>query len=287
MTTSRGFTLIELVVALVLSALVVGFIATLMTSPVDAYVDQSERAIASASAERLSTALREDLSKALPFSVRIRNSGGRSIVEMLEVEEVSFYLPQVAGSPEPKPERELDPVGGDTFVLFAKPGLTTPKYLVIGHEGYGDVHDAYELGSTAVELDEQFDESVDDPGEYVVTLPAGFIFGNATAPRQPAYWVSTPVSYICNSTTRTIRRYRGYSIDDDPPTSESSTQLSGASQSLLAEDVSNCSFSCDDESGDVDVCQNTLILQASMTRPDASNGERLKVFEQISLVNGL
>jgi hypothetical protein len=169
--------------------------------------------------------------------------------------------------------------------LFSTPELSTPRYLVIGHQGYEATHDAYELTSAALEIEDDFVE--DDLGKYVVTLPAGFTFGNVGAAQLPAYWVSTPVAYICNSTTHTIRRYRGYSISDDPPASEAASQLNGAVESLLAENVADCSFTCDDRTGDTDVCEVTLMLQASLTRPDASNGERLKVFEQISLANGL
>ena len=58
---SGGFTLIELIVALTISVVVVGFIATFITVPVRAHVAQARRGELTASAEALTRAMAEDL----------------------------------------------------------------------------------------------------------------------------------------------------------------------------------------------------------------------------------
>jgi MSHA biogenesis protein MshO len=289
---ARGFTLIELVVAIVLSAMIVGFIATLMTSPIDAYVDQSERARVSASAELLTARLRADLRKAVPFSVRVRNSGGRSVLEMLETQVVSYYLPAGThlglGLPDnPQSELAFGASGGDDFVLFASPpGINParPRYLVIGNQGSGSSNDAYALAATTLVVEDDFTEDPSNPGHYKVTLPGTFSFGASNVdPHRRAYWVSTPVSYICNPTTGTIRRYSGYDITNSAPSSEASSQLSGATQAVLAENAAACRFTCDNVNGDRDIC-SIVLLRANLTRASAS-GERLALLEQISVLD--
>lgn len=290
MTRARGFTLLELVVAIVLSAMIVGFIATLMTSPVDAYVDQSERAQVSASAELVTARLRADLRMAVPYSVRIRNSGGRSILEMLETPVVSYYLP--AGTlvglgqlDDPQMELSFGAGGGDEFVLFALPGMgnVEPRYLVIGNQGTGSANDAYALASTTLIVEDAFEEDPANPGQYKVTLPGTFSFGASNkTPQRRAYWVSSPVAYICNPSTGSIRRYSGYDITSSAPASEGSSQLSGAAQLLLADNAANCRFTCDDISGNRDICASSVLLRADLTRANAT-AEKLALFEQISL----
>jgi len=87
----RGFTLLEVVVKLLITAIIAGSVAAFLTAPVDAYFDQSGRALLNDSSETISRRLADDLGRALPNSVRIRNAGSRSIVEMLRVESVVFY----------------------------------------------------------------------------------------------------------------------------------------------------------------------------------------------------
>ena len=88
-----GFTLIELVVGIVLSAIVIGFAALFMSTPVDAYFAQSRRSGLVDSSDAITRRLADDLRHALPNSVRIRNAGTRAIVELLVVEKVAFYRP--------------------------------------------------------------------------------------------------------------------------------------------------------------------------------------------------
>jgi MSHA biogenesis protein MshO len=58
------------------------------------------------------------------------------------------------------------------------------------------------------------------------------------------YLVSGPVTYLCDITAQTIRRYSGYSIATSQSNRDSASELNaaGASSSLIANNVSACQF---------------------------------------------
>jgi len=298
---STGFTLVELVVALTISAILVGFIAMFVSAPVDAYFDQSERAALNESTEAISRSFARDLRTALPNSVRIRNAGTRSIVEMLKVETISFYFPSGAlGLPPTQEARELDFVAGDTFSVFGRldPSATTNPYsvpyLVVSNHGSGVTgRDAYRLadvitpGSVSVTRDPLTQEET-------VVLPAGFGFMTpalAPATINRIFVVSGPIAYICNSAAnvRTLRRYHQYSISPNIPTSETSAQLTGGGteSAALATNITSCNFRCGGGGANVDVCQDTLVFEVAVHRATASGNEVIRVLEQIPLDNRL
>ncbi len=279
---SSGFTLIEVVVALVISAILAGFVAMMVGVPVDAYMDQSERAQLTQSAATISRSLAQDLRNVLPNSVRIRNVGDRSIIEMLQVDAMSFYVPagayEAAGQPA-NLDHEFASTPGDRFRLYGRVNIEPPLYLVTGHSGASGAS-AYEMqnviaaGFNLVEI---------APGEDEITLSSGFAFTNVDSLRR-MFWVSRPVTYICNADAGTLRVYRDYPITSNMPTSEASSQLSSSSarSALLADNLASCSFTCG-AGGTSGVCNEWLRFEAALIRETSSGDETVRVFEQIAL----
>ena len=72
---SRGFTLVELVITITISTIVVSFMAMFISGPVASYADMTRRVqlvdLAESSLRRIS----RDIRRALPNSIRIRTSG--------------------------------------------------------------------------------------------------------------------------------------------------------------------------------------------------------------------
>lgn len=78
----RGFTLIELVVAISISAIVVGFMVMFIVTPVESYLAQARRAELVNSADMVANNITIDLRDALPNGVRyVRNN----TIEVLEI----------------------------------------------------------------------------------------------------------------------------------------------------------------------------------------------------------
>ncbi len=81
----RGFTLLEMVIALVLISLLALVAAPLLRLPLAGWLDASRRAGLAQALDTVQGKLADDFRRALPNSVRIRQVGARVLVETLEV----------------------------------------------------------------------------------------------------------------------------------------------------------------------------------------------------------
>ena len=294
---SRGFTLVEVVVSIVITGIVVGFVAMFMTVPVDAYIDQSERAVLNDSSQTVSRWLGSDLRAALPNSVRISNVGNRAIVEMLRVESMSFYRPNgtLAGAL----NRELDFSGAPDmqFSTFGRVDGTATVFpygvvgfFVIGHRGTGvPSYDAYQLNNVITPTN-NFQITLLPGGEESVTLPSpGFSFTAPGDSRNRIFWVSGPVTYICNSAARTLRRFSGYPVTASIANTENDAQLIGAGviDTLLATNVASCRLRCSSGLAIDSLCQDTLVVEISVDRVTPPVNEVIRLFEHFPIDNSI
>jgi len=304
---SRGFTMIEMVIALTISAVLVGFATYFITAPMDAYVDHAARAQLTASSENITRTMTDDLKNAVPNSVRISSSGGRTILELLRVEGMAYFRPQGAlsgPSSIPTSARELSFGAADgQFSTFGSisPGTATSPYggpgvelpgghLVIGNLGYnsGIGTDAYRVAGGSPNVITPSGTKIwlnRDPltHEETITLDPLFRFTSPVpANVTRVFWVRTPVTYICNTNTNTLRRFSEYPITDTTPTDEGSPQFSGARMSLLAENVVSCRFECGPNN---DRCQSLFVVDMTVARAAGPENDVLRVLEQVPLDN--
>lgn len=289
---NSGFTLIELVVAMTLTTLVIGFVAMFMTAPVDAYISQSERSHLNDSATTITRSLEEDLRNALPNSVRIRNSGTRSILELLKVEAVSFYRPTGQLGSTAAREFDVAPTTETQFSLFGRLNMSpTSGYLVVANLGTGFTpRDAYRLtnSGTIMALTPGRMSVVQNVTtlEEQVTLTPGFLFA-ASDTTNRMFLVSGPVSYICNSAAnmRALHRYESYPVTTTIPTTETSAQLAGSTNTRLASNVTSCRLRCISDNAIDNVCGKTLSVEITVTRLNTAGNEPLRIFEQFPVDN--
>ena len=89
---ARGFTLIELVIAITISAIVVIFATMFIGAPLGAYETHSRRAELVADTSGAWPRMETDLRAALPNSLRTRRNGNFVVLEMLPVAGVARYM---------------------------------------------------------------------------------------------------------------------------------------------------------------------------------------------------
>ncbi len=285
-------------------AVVIGFAAMMVTAPVNSYLDQSERAELNDDVDTVTRLLDEDLRKALPNSVSIRNAGTRSIVEMLIVDQVAFYRGAgELGTGQELRELTFSPLADPSFSAFG--GLNGPvssdRRLVISNMGRGTgaynaygtnaTHGAMLPASATVTITSGTGEDIlgittsfrfpdPDPTQTILIRPA-----LAAVPRNRMFIVSGAVTYICNTATNTqaLRRYADYGIRQNIATTEAA--LSAGTSTLVANNVASCQFSCD---GNDDVCLRTLVAQIELSRTSSTGGtERIRLHRQYSMDNDL
>jgi MSHA biogenesis protein MshO len=243
----NGFTLVELVVTMTVSAVVVSFMAMFITGPVSGFADQSRRARLVDSADTSLRRMSRDVRRALPNTVRTRANGSVVALEMLSTVDGGRYRAQPPGTA----DQVLDFTAADSafnviaaFTQIAKPFSSTVHYLAIYNVGVPGA-DAYELSNVITPPGTQIDVAVDGAsGEDRVTLTPAFRFAYG-APTQRVFLVDGPVSYLCDAAGGTLTRYDSYAIAQDHAARDSAVELlaAGASASLMADRVASCSFS--------------------------------------------
>ncbi len=280
---SQGFTLIELVTSLALTAIVATFASYFIAVPVKSYTDLARRA---ALVDRAETALRRagrDLRRALPNSVRIRTNGSIVAIEMLDTLDGVRYR---AGPPPSDPDKELDFSTADSafnsigpFSGISKPYSSTTAYLSVYNVGVAGAN-AYELANVITPPGTRIDIVADSiANEDNVTLTPPFRFTYAS-PSQRLFLVAGPVSYLCDPVGGTLTRYVGYTIASDHTTRDSNAELlaAGATSSIISDAVSGCDFNYS-----AGTAQRGGLVSARLEVADS--GERVALLHQVHVMN--
>lgn len=248
----HGFTLVELVVVITLSAALSIVVMQFVTAPVEAYVDQSRRATLVDEAQLAVQRITNDVRQALPNSIRVGCGG--ACVEFLRAVSGGRYRAAPPGD-----ALSLLPADADTgfevlgalnhtasLVTSSTPGACaagSATCLVIYNTGF--------TGTNAW------------AGDNIATLsgfsltPPGLTFLNsefssgltafpAASPGQRFFLVDTPVSFLCDSSNGELRRYQGYTRMATQSAVDTHAELTGlanpAEHALLATRLGTCRF---------------------------------------------
>lgn len=240
----RGFTLIELVITLVVSTIVIGFVSLFISGPVMGFTDQARRARLVDAADAALRRIGRDVRRALPNSVRTTSAGGVIALEVLSTVDGARYRAQPSGV------TALDFTAADgslnvlgPFTQLAKPWSSVTHYLAVYNVGVPGA-DAYELANVITPVNTTINVSVDGAtGEDRVTLAPAFRFAY-TSPTQRVFLVDGPVTYLCDTGAGTLMRYQGYDIEASQASVDSHGELigNGATASLMANQLVSCSF---------------------------------------------
>lgn len=278
----RGFTLIELVIAIALTAVVASFAVMFVAGPVRAYDSQSRRAHLTESADQALRSLSRDIRRALPNSVRISAPGGTAALEMIESLGAARYRSSGALG---NPALELDFSAPDDafatlgkFAEIARPFDSTGHYLVVYNVGVPGA-DAYEPGNVITPPGTSIAISDGAPGEDRVTLGSAwrFAFGS---PARRVFLTGGPVTFLCDPAGRTLRRYQGYPFAPSQAANDSHAELmaNGATAALIADNVAACSVSYAPGTA-----ERSALVTLDLTVE--SQGERVRLLHQVHVEN--
>jgi len=280
---SAGFTLIELVIAISLTGIVVAFAAMFIVTPVNSYQAQVRRAELVDSTDAVLRLISRDVRAALPNSIRIVRNANYVALEMLPVIDGVRYRDSGATA-DPSQELDFTSPDGSFATLSQFNGVTrgvamTQYYLSIYNVGVPGA-DAYQLANvitppgTAITINNNT-----QPNEDKVTVVPSFKFAYGS-PGHRVYLVSGPITYLCDETGNTIRRYSGYSIDANQANRDSPSELSpaGSTNSLIANRVTACQF---DYAAGTAQRAGLVTLRVTMT----SSGESVWLVHQVHVEN--
>jgi MSHA biogenesis protein MshO len=289
----RGFSLLELLVVLAIS----GFITFTVTAIFGRYVSDYEKfnsvTAIDNSMDAAFLAMKLDIADALPNSLRISSVGedGGVALEFFHVFDHGRYRSTVNST-----------TTGDPL-LFGEPGVLTdssfdimgqlPKLaeiVVPGNDGYCQSGESYCLvvanglnGIDAFNNDNLTSVSlVNDNAAVDGSDNLWFSLGFASSfpvpsPGQRFYIVDTPVSYLCNPSTGTLRRYWGYNHQTLQTNNDSHAELialaNPADNALVADKVTACS---------IEIAASPPMAIITMTLGD-DQGTTVRIFHQVPL----
>ena len=223
----QGFSVIELVAALAVSAVVATGLMLWMSRPLTALNEAHQRAAAADQAERVATWLADELPEALPNSARVA-CGGRCL-EFIPVLGYGDYRSATPGD-------ILDLAAADNQFDVLKALPATPQaglQIVINNQN------ALSTGSmSAYSGDPTNNRGTVVAGASTTQIQMVSKQFPAPSPTQRFYLIGSPVSYLCQPAAGggTMRRYAGYTIQAAQPTSVGLGDL-------LAGGMIDCQFS--------------------------------------------
>jgi len=278
-----GFTLVELVIAISLTAIVVAFCAMFIVTPVNSYQAQARRAELVDAADAVLRLMGRDVRAALPNSIRIVRNGSVVALEMLAVIDGVRYRDSGATA-DASQELDFSSPDGSFATLSQFNGITrgvplTQYYLSIYNVGVPGA-DAYALTNVITPAGTSITINTSTlANEDKVTLAPSFKFAYGS-PGHRVFLVSGPVTYLCDETSNTIRRYSGYSIDSNQVNRDSAGELNGAgaTSALIANRVTACQF---DYAAGAAQRAGLVTLRVTMS----SSGESIWLVHQVHVEN--
>jgi MSHA biogenesis protein MshO len=284
-----GFTLVELVIAMVIASIMAGLAASFITRPMEGYADLTRRAALVDAAEGALRRMARDIHAALPNSLRI--AGGGTTLELLHTADGGRYRRAPGTNPSTEDHTAtsdwLDFAGDSSFNLLGRLGHLSFSY---GSALAAQTRLAIYTTTTDVYADAAADANpgvitpstasitiLDDVDEDQLVLSSSFDF-LYESPRQRVYLIDTPLTYRCDLAAATLVQYAGYAIASAQPTDPALSPLSGATAGLLARNLSGCSFSY--EAGTL-TRAGLLTLELSL----ADGGETVRLLHQVHVDN--
>lgn len=270
-----GFTLIEMVMAIVITGIIGGIVAVFMVNPIKGYFSTVARAGMVDNADLALRRMGRDLRSAVPNSVRV--ASGNLAVEFIPLTGVARYYTEGAG--------KLDFGVTDTSFDLIGPGLTltASQNLVFYNLGPSVTDaDAYaDNASAAAQANSNRRTSSTGAGTFTtvaMSSSAGLPVNDMALPYR-VYAVNQPVTYRCDLVAATLTRYWNYGFlasQPDPPT--------GATTAILAKGVTGCAFTYDSAVVATRAGLVTLRLTLSAT-PTGGSAESVSLYHAVHVSN--
>lgn len=200
---SRGFTLVEAILVIVIAGIVGGIVALFLRAPVQGHVDSAERAAALDEADLALRRIARDLRLALPNSVRV--SGDGSAIEFLLTSTGGRYLAVDDDVPNLPPLDFDDPAKRQFAVIGGSmQPIRAGNFIVVYNLGEGNVpSDAYRFpGGADMNIARVAAVDLGNPAIPLVTLEDNPFARQSVpmgSPDRRFQVVTTPVSYRCTT----------------------------------------------------------------------------------------
>ena len=250
---ARGFTLVEAIVVMVLTAILAGIMVLFIRNPVQSYVDTAARAELTDVAEIALRRMAREIRTAVPNSIRFTIVGNTSFLEFIPSKAGGRYLTEDdgvdPGTPVIHPPLSFKSSGALTFeVIGPMPpvpyAIAANDLIIISNFGTGFTNgDAYALNASNRAV-------VNQVSGKIITLGANPFAVNVNPPASKRFIVAgTPVTFACVndpvSGKGQLRRFSNYDFQPNQVDPSTVTLLAPrqVQMALMAANVLACNFS--------------------------------------------
>lgn len=266
-----GVTLVEMIVAITILAIVSGMVAIFIQRPVQGYIDTANRTELTNKADSALRRIARDLRLALPNSVRVSTSGGNQYMEFLITSGGGRYRAAIhTGTPVAANVLDFS-VADTTFeVLGPMPSIASGNLVVVYNlfsASGATTSNAYNSGTGTNRA------TVGGVAGNIVTIAATqFPFASPASRFQV---VTGAVTYECNPTLQQIRRHAGYTIALAQATPPAGTPA------LLVDGVTACGFTYDNAATNTTLRTGVVSMSLRLTQ----SGENVNLLQQVHVDN--
>ncbi len=240
----QGTTLIELIVALALAAIVVSFGVSFIAAPVQTLQTANQREQLAQEAGMVSIAMGRDLRAALPGSIRVRTVGGVVAIELLRVVDGTSALPDALAT---SAAQRLDlGVGDASFETLGSFPLTTlpvdSRKLLLATVDPGGATNPYGGTGIITPVGTRIRIGPGSVPEQSLIRVTPAVRYDTIGTQRMLYLLSGPVTWLCEPATGRLRRFSGYTMAANQAQRDSAAKLmaAGAQVGAVADNLSGC-----------------------------------------------
>ncbi|MFZ6750724.1 type II secretion system protein [Undibacterium sp. Ren11W] len=236
-----GFTLIEAIMVMTITAVLAAGVAVFLRKPIDGYMDLARRTAITDITDTAVRRISRDLHLALPNSVRLPNTGN-SCLEFIPTVDGGRYRADVDGASPPAGNLFTTAASVSTFDVLKPPSPSAAASV-------NDLIVVYNLGITGANA-----YNMDNVGIVTAATPTSITVGSTLFPfsspgnryhvvsgaQKAVFYVCSGVGVSGGNGTGTLYRMSGYGLNSAEPGSCPSVP---ANTPILAQNISRCVFS--------------------------------------------
>jgi MSHA biogenesis protein MshO len=254
-----GFSLVELIIVIAILGILSASVGVFIANPVRAYFEAIDRATLTEAGNSVIRRVTREVQAAVPNSTRITVRAGTTYVEFVPVVDAGRYRAAASNNfpAQNDPLTVTDATDSSFQVLGPTINVPAGSELVVLNLGYGN---ANLYNGTNIRALTSF-----GPALQTITFTPTTVWPG-DSPGYRFYIVNGAVTYACTPNangTGTLVRYSGYAIRAAQPNSTVAAPLSTATNSLVLDDVTACTFTLGSVSADLNAIQMTLRLTRS------------------------
>ena len=230
---SFGFTVIEMVVTMSIIAILAIVLLRYVNIPFLAYNESKIQLEVANELSQTIHLMKRELKESLPNSIRITTVGSKKYIEFIKIKNLGKYRVNATGTG--TGDILTFNTADTSFDVLSGPIIfSAGDKIVIENIGFTGF-DVYQNNNVS-----NYNGTLGTPVSNIVIQSKLFPIQSS---QEKFYVINNPTTYVCDTVTKTIKKYEGYAITSVQPNNESAAPLSSLTPGIIGENISACDIS--------------------------------------------